>query len=199
MNKVRKETCRFLFTIKGTIKCTKSVVIHFWLILSFCISWKHQKTKGFLVFLGGIKWEHFIGSIMVHVQIRHKFITKLQFSIIKFEFFKGLVLYNEVFMDNNFWKFCLYCGYIFAQLFLREILYAWERGESWRLSKVFIFSNLQKEKQQHISIIFLNMRKDTFNWILTTQPTFTGFKSTRRICEVCSKLTVKTLERVVLS
>ena len=39
---------------------------------------------------------------MVHVQIRHKFITKLQFSIIKFEFFKGLALYNEVFMDNNF-------------------------------------------------------------------------------------------------
>ena len=30
---------------------------HFWPIFSFYTSWKHQKTKGLLVFLRGIKWE----------------------------------------------------------------------------------------------------------------------------------------------
>ena len=32
---------------------------HFWPMFSFYTPWKHQKTLGFLVFSGGIKWEHF--------------------------------------------------------------------------------------------------------------------------------------------
>ena len=31
---------------------------HFWPMLPFYTPRKHQKTKGFLVFSGGIKWEH---------------------------------------------------------------------------------------------------------------------------------------------
>ena len=34
------------------------VLIHFWPMFQFYTRWKHQKTKGFLVFSGGIKWEH---------------------------------------------------------------------------------------------------------------------------------------------
>ena len=31
---------------------------HFWPMFPFYTPWKHQKTKGFLVFSGGTKWEH---------------------------------------------------------------------------------------------------------------------------------------------
>ena len=31
---------------------------HFWPIFPFYTPWKHQKTKGFLVFSGVLKWEH---------------------------------------------------------------------------------------------------------------------------------------------
>ena len=33
---------------------------HFWPMFLFYTPWKHQKTKGFLVFSGGIKWEHWL-------------------------------------------------------------------------------------------------------------------------------------------
>ena len=31
---------------------------YFWPMFPFYTPWKHQKIKGFLVFSGGIKWEH---------------------------------------------------------------------------------------------------------------------------------------------
>ena len=31
---------------------------NFWPMFPFYNPWKHQKTKDFLVFSGGIKWEH---------------------------------------------------------------------------------------------------------------------------------------------
>ena len=34
---------------------------YFWPMFQFHISWKHQKTKGVLVFSGRIKWEHWPG------------------------------------------------------------------------------------------------------------------------------------------
>ena len=36
------------------------VLTHFQLMFHFYISWKHQKTGGFLMFLGGIEVEHWL-------------------------------------------------------------------------------------------------------------------------------------------
>ena len=33
---------------------------HFWPIFPFYTPWKHQKTKDFLVFSGGIRWDHLL-------------------------------------------------------------------------------------------------------------------------------------------
>ena len=30
---------------------------HFWQVFQFYTPWKHQKTKGYVLFLGGVKWE----------------------------------------------------------------------------------------------------------------------------------------------
>ena len=35
----------------------KPFLTHFWPVFPFYTPWKHQKTKGFLVFSGGMKWE----------------------------------------------------------------------------------------------------------------------------------------------
>ena len=35
-----------------------SLFIHFWSVFPFYTPWKHQETFGFLIFSGGIKWEH---------------------------------------------------------------------------------------------------------------------------------------------
>ena len=56
---------KLVFDTKVTRKWTgemgpkvTAILTNFWLMLPFYTPWKHQKTKLFLVFSGGIKWEH---------------------------------------------------------------------------------------------------------------------------------------------
>ena len=41
-----------------TLTNSFKILTHFWPMFLFCTPWKYQKTKGFLMFSGGIKWEH---------------------------------------------------------------------------------------------------------------------------------------------
>ena len=44
--------------LKSTFEVQQVSLTRFWQIFPFYAPWKHQKTKGFLVFSGGIKLEH---------------------------------------------------------------------------------------------------------------------------------------------
>ena len=46
---LRKLSCIFL---------VRTLLTHFWSMFPFYTPWKHHKSKGFLIFWGGIKWEH---------------------------------------------------------------------------------------------------------------------------------------------
>ena len=53
------------FTTKKQVlflKAQEYFLTHFWAMLPFYTPWKQQKKKGFLVFPGGIKWEHWSES-----------------------------------------------------------------------------------------------------------------------------------------
>ena len=53
--------CSILESIKkrgALIQNGLGILAHFWPMFQFCTPWKHQETFGFLVFAGGIKWEH---------------------------------------------------------------------------------------------------------------------------------------------
>ena len=55
------------------VKC--AFLIHltdFWPMFAFYTPWKHQKICGFLVFSGGIKWEHWpkIGSVQCPTHVK---------------------------------------------------------------------------------------------------------------------------------
>ena len=39
------------------VKNSITLLTHFWTMLPIYTPWKHQETRGFLVFSGGIKWE----------------------------------------------------------------------------------------------------------------------------------------------
>ena len=57
-----KTTCHIVSKLKEVVlnwcNLIRVFLTHFWPMFSFYTPWKHQKTSGFLVFSGGIKWEH---------------------------------------------------------------------------------------------------------------------------------------------
>ena len=65
-------------------KRLKLRLTHFWPMFPFYTPWKHQTTKGSLVFSGGIKWEHWPKWIKkIHVLVpshaAHLKISKILF------------------------------------------------------------------------------------------------------------------------
>ena len=46
------------FVLNDSVSDYEVLLIHFRPMFPFYILWKYQKTKGFLVFSGGIKWEY---------------------------------------------------------------------------------------------------------------------------------------------
>ena len=61
-----------VFTIFLFMSNTLILSIDFWQILPFIPPCKHQKTKAFLVFPGGIKWEHW--TEIVNMEITFVFV-----------------------------------------------------------------------------------------------------------------------------
>ena len=93
------------------------ILTHFQPMFPFYILWKHQKTKAFLVFSGGIKWEHLALNGLMFIRV---------FNLI-FEVFKRI---------SEDFKTFLRCKIIQSSIFLNRHLYAfspWLNLYKWKI------------------------------------------------------------------